>query len=43
MKSKLIKAASAAALLLASVGAYASTLDCCGDLACCLKMLACCL
>ncbi len=42
MKSTLIKAASVAALLLASAGAYASSMDCCDGLACCLKMLACC-
>ena len=28
--------------LLASAGAYASTMDCCGGLECCVKMLACC-
>jgi hypothetical protein len=43
MKSTLIKLASASALLLASAGAFAASMDCCGDLACCLKMLACCL
>jgi hypothetical protein len=43
MKSKLIKISAAGALLLASAGAFAASMDCCGDLACCLKMLACCL
>ena len=43
MKSMLIKTAAVAAAVLASAGAYAATMDCCGDLACCLKMLACCL
>ena len=42
MKSILIKTAALAAAL-ASAGAYAANMDCCGDLACCLKMLACCL
>ncbi|WP_267878131.1 hypothetical protein [Duganella aceris] len=43
MKSILFKSAAIAATLLASAGAYAASMDCCGDLACCLKMLACCL
>ncbi len=43
MKSIIIKTAAVTAALLASAGAYAANMDCCGDLACCLKMLACCL
>jgi hypothetical protein len=43
MKSIIIKTSTVTAILLASVGAYAANMDCCGDLACCLKMLACCL
>ena len=43
MKSMIIKTAAVAAAVLASAGAYAANMDCCGDLTCCLKMLACCL
>ena len=42
MKSIIIKASAVTAILLASAGAYASTMDCCGGLECCVKMLACC-
>ncbi|WP_268878626.1 hypothetical protein [Rugamonas aquatica] len=42
MKSIIIKATAVTAILLASAGAYASTMDCCGGLECCVKMLACC-
>lgn len=43
MKSIFIKTAAVAAAVLASAGAYATNMGCCGDVACCLKMLACCL
>jgi hypothetical protein len=44
MKSILLKSAAVTAILLVSAGAYAANMDCCGDIACCLKMLtaACC-
>ena len=42
MKSIVIKASAVTAILLASAGAYASSMDCCNGLECCLKMLACC-
>ena len=43
MKSIIIKASAATAIVLASAGAYAATtMDCCGSLECCLNMLACC-
>lgn len=42
MKSIILKASAVTAILLASAGAYASSMDCCGGLACCVKMLACC-
>ncbi|HEX8404372.1 MAG TPA: hypothetical protein VF670_07135 [Duganella sp.] len=43
MKSTIIKASAATAILLASAGAYAATtMDCCASVECCLKMLACC-
>lgn len=43
MKSIIIKASALAAILLASAGAYAATtMDCCGSVECCLKMLSCC-
>lgn len=40
MKSKLIKLSAAVALLVAGSAAMASTLDCCGSIECCLRMLA---
>jgi hypothetical protein len=43
MKSMILKTTAVVATVLASAGAYAANMDCCGDLACCLKMLACCL
>ena len=39
MKSKLIKISTAAALLVAASAAMASTMDCCGSIECCLRML----
>ncbi|WP_268878370.1 hypothetical protein [Rugamonas rivuli] len=42
MKSIIIKASAVTAILLASAGAYASSMDCCNGLECCIKMLACC-
>ncbi|MES2886862.1 MAG: hypothetical protein V4739_02520 [Pseudomonadota bacterium] len=41
MMSKIIKLSAVTALLGTCVAAYAAT-DCCGDLACCMQMLACC-
>jgi hypothetical protein len=43
MKSKTTKFAVAAALLLSSAVAFAANADCCGDVLCCIKMLACCM
>jgi hypothetical protein len=42
MKTKLVKALVATTLIVASAGALAANMGCCGDLACCLQMLACC-
>jgi hypothetical protein len=42
MKSKLIKISAAVALLCGSAAAFA-TQACCGDIACCLQQLLCCL
>lgn len=42
MKSKLVKLTAGAGLLFATAAAFASA-NCCGDLACCLQMLVCCL
>lgn len=42
MKTTYLKLAGAAALLLASAGAFASNMDCCSSLECCLNMLRCC-
>lgn len=41
MKSKFVKLFAAAALLATSAVAFASS-GCCGDLECCMRMLACC-
>lgn len=43
MKSKLIKFVVAAGLLASSAVALAAQAGCCGDVICCIKMLACCL
>ncbi|MTW03516.1 hypothetical protein [Pseudoduganella ginsengisoli] len=40
MKNTLIKCSAAAALLAAASAAMASTMDCCGSIECCLRMLA---
>ncbi|WP_343728325.1 hypothetical protein [Duganella sp.] len=42
MKSKTVKIAVAAGLLLSSAVAFAASADCCGDVLCCIKMLVCC-
>ena len=42
MKSKLIKLSTGLVLAVGSFAAYASA-ACCGDLACCLQQLVCCL
>ncbi len=42
MKSTYLKIAGGVVLLVASAGAMASNFACCGDLECCLRMLACC-
>lgn len=43
MKSKIAKLAVAAGLLTTSAFALAANAGCCGDLICCIRMLACCL
>lgn len=42
MKSTTIKLALAAGLLFSSAAVFAANAGCCGDLACCMKMLAAC-
>lgn len=43
MRSKFIKLTVAATLLTSSAVALAANTGCCGDIVCCIKMLACCL
>ena len=40
MKSIILKSGAAAALLAVSAAAFASGMDCCMSIACCIKMLA---